>query len=52
MYSFFYNYYYYKSDIIKLIDEIDKDRKKLKSIKEPINSTFAEDLKMRLELLH
>jgi len=44
MYSWIFGDYFYKNDLIKMIDEIDKKRKdkRLKGL--TMNSTFAEDL--------
>lgn len=48
MYSWIFGEYFYKYELIKMIDEIDKKRK-LKRLKgETMNSTFSEDLKNAL----
>jgi len=48
MYSWIFGDYFYKNDLIKMIDEIDKKRKdkRLKGLL--MNSTFADDLKNSL----
>ena len=48
MYSWIFGDYFYKNDLIKMIDEIDKKRKdkRLKGLL--MNSTFADDLKNAL----
>lgn len=44
MYSYFFGDYFYKNDLIKIIIEIDKERK-LKRIKgDKMDSSFSEDL--------
>tara|TARA_R110000772_G_scaffold54967_1_gene125485 strand:- start:257 stop:415 length:159 start_codon:yes stop_codon:yes gene_type:complete len=48
MYSYLFGTYYYIDDIVKMIDEIDKDRRKMKYIGETLTTTFAEDLKLKL----
>ena len=50
MYSYLFGIYYYINEIEKIIDDIEKDRKKMKYIGEPMNTTFAQDLKLRLKL--
>tara|TARA_R110000803_G_C11967131_1_gene319362 strand:+ start:370 stop:540 length:171 start_codon:yes stop_codon:yes gene_type:complete len=50
MYSYLFGIYYYLEDIEKMIDEIDKDRKKMKYIGETLTTTFAQDLKLKLKL--
>jgi hypothetical protein len=50
MRSYLFGTYYYLEDLVKIIDEIDKDRRKMKVIGEDITSTFAEDLKLKLKL--
>ena len=50
MYSYLFGIYYYINDIEKIIDDIEKDRKKMKYIGEPMTTTFAQDLKLRLKL--
>jgi len=48
MFSWFVGDYFYKTDLIKMVDKIDKKRKdkRLKGLL--MNSTFAEDLKNAL----
>lgn len=48
MYSYFFNEFFYKKDIIKIINEIEEDRKKMRLIGETMNTTFAQDIKRRL----
>ena len=50
MYSYLFGIYYYINDLEKIIDDIEKDRKKMKYIGEPMATTFAQDLKLRLKL--
>ena len=50
MYSYLFGIYYYINDLEKIIDEIEKDRKKMKYIGEHMTTTFAQDLKLRLKL--
>tara|TARA_R110000803_G_scaffold122281_1_gene190293 strand:+ start:6053 stop:6226 length:174 start_codon:yes stop_codon:yes gene_type:complete len=50
MYSYLFGTYYYIDDIVKMIDEIDKDRRKMKYIGETLTTTFAQDLKLKLKL--
>jgi hypothetical protein len=37
--------YYYESDLLKMIDEIEEQRKQLRLEGKTMHSTFAEDLK-------
>jgi len=48
MYSYIYGKYFYLTDIEIIIDQIVKDRMKLRLIGEPMSTSFAEDLKLRL----
>ena len=48
MFGFLFGKYFYYYDLIKIIDEIENDRKKLRLIGETMSSTFPQDLKLRL----
>tara|TARA_R110000737_G_scaffold7946_1_gene23056 strand:+ start:6203 stop:6358 length:156 start_codon:yes stop_codon:yes gene_type:complete len=49
MYSYLFGKYFYLTDIEKMIDDIVEDRKKLRLLGETMNSTFAQDLKLKLK---
>jgi hypothetical protein len=50
MFGYFKNFrkYFYLDDLIKIIDEIEDDRKKMRLIGETMNTTFTQDLKLKL----
>jgi|TARA_R110000744_G_scaffold172085_2_gene290576 hypothetical protein len=50
MYSYLFGKYFYKLEIEKMIDEIEGDRKKLRLLGETMSTSFAQDLKLKLNL--
>lgn len=50
MYKYLFPYKIKKEDIIELINQVDTDRKKLRSINEKLITTFAEDLKLLINI--
>jgi len=48
MYSYLFGKYFYLIVIKEIIDQIATDRQKLREIGEKLNTTFAEDLKLKL----
>ena len=48
MYSYLFGKYFYLTEIEEIIDQIATDRQKLRGYGEQLNTTFAEDLKLKL----
>jgi len=48
MYSYLFGKYFYLTEIEEIIDQIATDRQKLRDIGEKLNTTFAEELKLKL----
>lgn len=48
MYSYLFGKYFYLTEIEKIIDEIIEDRRKLLLLGETLNTSFYQDLKLKL----
>ena len=48
MYSYLFGKYFYLTEIEKMIDEIIEDRRKLLVLGETLNTSFFQDLKLKL----
>ena len=49
MYSYIYGKYFYLTEIEKMIEDIIEDRRKLLCLGETLNTSFYQDLKLKLK---